>query len=76
MIISCSAGSNTDKDKTFSQNRIYGMSEQMFIFGVTTGMFVFLVGIVFAARARRYSQGYTSSVEAHGSSSSGSSHGE
>jgi uncharacterized membrane protein len=71
MIISCSAGSNTDKDKNFGQNA-YGMAEEMFIFGVTTGMFVFLVGIVFAARARRYSQGYTSSsVEAHGSGGGG-----
>ncbi|AIC17064.1 hypothetical protein NVIE_027870 [Nitrososphaera viennensis EN76] len=74
MIISCSAGSNTDKDKSFGQNA-YGMAEEMFIFGVTTGVFAFLVGIVFAARARRYSQGYKSAaVDAHGSSSA--SHGE
>jgi len=44
------------------------MAEQMFIFGVVTGMFVFLVGIVFAARSRRYSQGFASTV--------GSVHGE
>ncbi|UVS68957.1 hypothetical protein [Nitrososphaera viennensis] len=51
------------------------MAEEMFIFGVTTGVFAFLVGIVFAARARRYSQGYKSAaVDAHGSSSA--SHGE
>jgi hypothetical protein len=49
------------------------MSEQTFIFGVTIGMFVFLVGIVFAARARRYSQGYTPSVDAHASGSNNTS---
>jgi hypothetical protein len=42
------------------------MAEEVFIFGVTTGIFAFLVGVVFAARARRYSQGYTTSVENHG----------
>ncbi|WP_158385098.1 hypothetical protein [Candidatus Nitrososphaera evergladensis] len=54
------------------------MAEEVFIFGVVTGVFAFLVGIVFAARARRYSQGYSSSsaVSAHGGSSSSSSHGE
>lgn len=43
---------------------MYGMSESMFIFGVTAGVFAFFVGIIFAARARRYSQGYTSSATA------------
>ncbi|HVX02465.1 MAG TPA: hypothetical protein VHA09_04865 [Nitrososphaera sp.] len=54
------------------------MAEQMFIFGVTTGMFAFLVGIVFAARARRYSQGYTSSTAASSSAhgGGGGGHGE
>jgi hypothetical protein len=74
MLISCSAQSNSNKDKNLRPNA-NDMAEQMFIFGVTTGMFVLLVGIVFGARARRYSQGYTSSsVEAHGSANS--SHGE
>ncbi len=41
------------------------MAEEVFIFGVTTGIFAFLVGVVFAARARRYGQGYTASVEGH-----------
>jgi hypothetical protein len=42
------------------------MAEEVFIFGVTTGIFAFLVGVVFAARARRHSQGYTTAVENHG----------
>jgi hypothetical protein len=78
MIISSGEQSNSDKDKNFRPNA-NDMAEQMFIFGVTTGMFVLLVGIVFAARARRHSQGYTSSaVEAHSSadSNNSSSHGE
>ncbi|HEY3094506.1 MAG TPA: hypothetical protein VGJ42_01980 [Nitrososphaera sp.] len=45
------------------------MSEEMFMFAVTTGVFAFLVAIVFGARAKRYSSGYTSSgghAEANG----------
>jgi hypothetical protein len=37
------------------------MAEEMFMFAVTTGIFAFLVAIVFGARAKRYSSGYTSS---------------
>jgi hypothetical protein len=37
------------------------MAEQMFMFAVTTGIFVFLTAIVFAARAKRYSTGWTPS---------------
>ena len=67
MIISCGLKGANNKDKTFARNS-HNMAEQMFIFGVVTGMFVFLVGIVFAARSRRYSQGFASTV--------GSVHGE
>jgi hypothetical protein len=40
------------------------MAEETFMFAVTTGVFVFLVAVLFGSRARRYSQGYMSS-EAH-----------
>ena len=43
------------------------MAEEMFMFAVTTGVFVFLVGILFGSRAKRYSSGYSSS-EGHTSS--------
>jgi hypothetical protein len=43
------------------------MAEEMFMFAVTTGVFVFLVGILFGSRAKRYSSGYISS-EGHTSS--------
>ncbi|HEX9678897.1 hypothetical protein [Nitrososphaera sp.] len=36
------------------------------IFGSTVGVFIFLAAILFGSRARRYSGGYTSSVESHG----------
>jgi hypothetical protein len=42
------------------------MSEQMFMFAVTAGMFAFLVAIVFGSRAKRYSSGWTPS-EGHAS---------
>jgi hypothetical protein len=41
------------------------MAEQVFIFGVTAGLFAFLTGVVFAARAKRYGQGYAK-TEGHG----------
>lgn len=47
------------------------MAEEMFMFAVTTGIFAFLVAVVFGARAKRYSSGYTPS-EDH-TSTSGSS---
>jgi hypothetical protein len=37
------------------------MAEEMFMFAVTTGIFVFLVAVCFGARAKRYGSGYTSS---------------
>lgn len=37
------------------------MSEELFMFGVTIGMFAILTGIVFGTRAKRYSSGYTPS---------------
>lgn len=41
-------------------------AQMAMIAGVTVGMFVFLVAILFGSRARRYSSGYTSPVESHG----------
>ena len=35
------------------------MAESMFMFAVTIGIFVVLVGIIFGARGRRYSKGFT-----------------
>lgn len=40
------------------------MTEQLFMYGVTVGVFAFFVGLIFAARARRYSQGYTPAAAA------------
>lgn len=44
------------------------MSEEIFMFGVTIGMFAILTGIVFGARAKRYSGGYapSESQSSHG----------
>ena len=70
MIISRLGADQTDKDNNFWANA-YGMSEATFIFGVTIGVFVFFVGLIFAARARRYSQGYSP-----GGSAAHASHGE
>jgi hypothetical protein len=45
------------------------MADSMIMFTVTAGIFAFLVAIVFGARAKRYSSGYTSSgghAETHG----------
>lgn len=70
MIISRLGADQTDKDNNFWANA-YGMSEVPIIFGVTIGMFVFFVGLIFAARARRYSQGYSP-----GGSTAHASHGE
>jgi hypothetical protein len=35
------------------------MADGMMMFAVTAGIFVFLVAVVFGARAKRYSSGYT-----------------
>lgn len=37
------------------------MAEEIFMFAVTTGVFVFLVGVLFGTRAKRYSQGNATS---------------
>ena len=37
------------------------MAEEIFMFAVTAGVFVFLVGVLFGSRVRRYSQGYAAS---------------
>jgi hypothetical protein len=37
------------------------MADSMLMFAVTAGIFVFLVAVVFGARAKRYSSGYTTS---------------
>ncbi|GEM_PF-1506124 len=34
------------------------MADAMFMYGIVTGMFVFLVGILFGARAKRYRSGW------------------
>ena len=61
MIISLYQTIQFDKDNKF-QTRIAGvMSEQIFMFTVTAGIFAFLTAIVFASRARRYSAGWTQS---------------
>lgn len=39
------------------------MSESMFMFAVTAGIFVFLAAVLFGARAKRYSSGYSSTAE-------------
>lgn len=37
------------------------MADSMMMFAVTSGIFAFLAAIVFGARAKRYSSGYTTS---------------
>ena len=44
------------------------MADSMFMFYTTAGIFAFLVAIVFGARAKRYSAGYTS-AEGHAATS-------
>lgn len=46
------------------------MADEMFMYAVTTGIFVFLVAIMFGARAKRYSSGWSKqdSVAAEGHS--------
>jgi hypothetical protein len=69
MIISLDRTLPCDKDIKFQAWLCGDMSEEMFMFAVTTGVFAFLTAIVFGARAKRYSAGYTSSgghAEANG----------
>jgi len=61
MIISLGRILPCDKDIKFRAWLCGDMAEEMFMFAVTTGIFVFLVAVVFGARAKRYSSGYTSS---------------
>jgi hypothetical protein len=66
MIISRRAGHDTKSIITFGQTDS-DMAEEVFMFGVTIGMFVVLVGIIFGARGRRYSRGFTpGTVAGHG----------
>jgi hypothetical protein len=50
-----------NKDIKFQAGLPGNMAEEIFMFSVTAGIFAFLVAILFGSRARRYSQGYTSS---------------
>jgi hypothetical protein len=67
MIISLPVACHTNKDNKFGKKRI-GMAEteMAMIAGATIGTFIFLAAILFGSRAKRYSSGYTSSVESHG----------
>lgn len=62
MIISRRFSTLTDKDNNFAQNA-YRMADSMITYMITTGIFVFLVGILFGARAKRYRSGYKASME-------------
>jgi hypothetical protein len=61
MIISLDETLPCDKDIKFQAWLCSDMSEVMFMFTVTAGIFAFLTAIVFGARAKRYSAGNTSS---------------
>ena len=39
------------------------MADSMIAYAITTGIFVFLVGILFGARAKRYRSGFKASME-------------
>ncbi len=67
MIVSLCEKYHTNKDNKFGKKCI-GMAETAvaMIFGTTAGVFIFLAAILFGSRAKRYSSGYTSSVESHG----------
>jgi hypothetical protein len=69
MLISLDGTLPCDKDIKFRAWLSGDMSEEMFMFAVTAGVFAFLMAIVFGARSKRYSSGYTSSgghTEANG----------
>ncbi len=61
MILSLDGTLPCNKDIKFQAWLCGDMAEEMFMFAVTAGVFAFLVAIVFGARAKRYSSGYTSS---------------
>jgi hypothetical protein len=67
MIISLQEMSPCDKDIKFQAWLCCDMAEEMMMFAVTTGIFAFLVAVVFGARAKRYSSGYTK-AEGHAES--------
>jgi hypothetical protein len=67
MILSFPETGYTDKNNKFGKKRIdMAETEMAMIAGATIGTFIFLIAILFGSRARRYSRGYTSSVESHG----------
>ncbi|HJS68305.1 MAG TPA: hypothetical protein VJ730_02700 [Nitrososphaera sp.] len=69
MIISLRETLPCDKDIKFQPWLCGDMADGMMMFAVTTGIFVFLVAVVFGARAKRYSSGYTKAeghAESHG----------
>ena len=39
------------------------MADQLFMFAVTTGVFAAFTAVLFAARAKRYSQGFKPATE-------------
>lgn len=61
MIISLHGTLPCNKDIKFQAWLCGDMADSMFMFAVTAGIFAFLVAVVFGARAKRYSSGYTSS---------------
>jgi hypothetical protein len=61
VIISRGGISPCDKDIKFKERFLVAMADSMITFAITAGIFAFLVAVVFGARAKRYSSGYTSS---------------
>ena len=67
MIISLRDISSCNKDNKIQAGLCDDMADGMLMFAVTTGIFVFLVAVVFGARAKRYGSGYTK-AEGHAES--------
>lgn len=67
MIISLREVSPCNKDIKIQAWLCYDMADAMMMFAVTAGIFVFLVAVVFGARAKRYGSGYTK-AEGHAES--------
>jgi hypothetical protein len=59
MIITFHEMAPCDKDNKIHTKPTGDMADSMFMFYVTAGIFAFLVAVVFGARAKRYSAGYT-----------------
>ncbi len=70
MIISLLRYLPCNKDIKFRARLCGSMADGTMMFAVTTGIFVFLAAVVFGARARRYSLGY-SGAEGHAESHEG-----